>query len=201
MGGKFVVLEGIDGSGKDTQLALLKKNLKEQGMKAAYFSYPDYTSSLGKPIKDFLASKLKLEADSQFFLFLADITKDSKKIRDLLNKNDFVVSKRYVFSSIAYQCGQGLPYDRAKLIVEMSDLPKPDLTILLHGQVKEALGRKKTASRSDLFEKNPELMEKVSKIYEHMLGDSFFSKKWKLFLDSGTKSAIAGDILSEVMSI
>jgi dTMP kinase len=201
MAGKFIVLEGIDGSGKDTQFDLLKKNLKEQGLKAAYFSYPDYGSQFGRIIRNFLASKVKLGPDSQFFLFLADITKDSRNIRELLNKNDLVISKRYVFSSVAYQCAQGLPYDKAKLIVEMLDLPKPTLTILLHGQVKETLERKRASRRGDVFENDLRLMEKVGGLYERMFSNSFFSERWKLFLDSGTKNSISGEILTEVMSV
>ncbi len=118
----LIVFEGIDGSGKETQINFLK-----QKFGFAHFKYP--TRNFGI-LNDYLEKKVKLSSKSLFHLFLADIADEQEKISDSQSKNKITILDRYVFSTIAYEV-DGINYGNAKKIVEASNFIKPDLVIYL----------------------------------------------------------------------
>jgi len=78
--GKFIVIEGIDGAGGETQSKLLLKYLSDRGKKVEFFSYPNPNSPVGKLIYEFLGKKFDLEPATQFLLYTSDILLDKEKI-------------------------------------------------------------------------------------------------------------------------
>lgn len=123
----FIVIEGIDGSGKGTQADLLKKRLIEIGREVFLTSEPTGTPT-GKLIREHLADPF-LDDEALALLFASDrIEHLEKEIRPALESGKIVISDRYVYSSIAYQ-GQRVDMDWVGDINKYSD--RPDLVILL----------------------------------------------------------------------
>jgi dTMP kinase len=144
MHGKFIVLDGTDGSGKGTQTQLLAKKLEEQGYKIKVADFPQY----GQPSAIFVEQYLRGEFGSsqevkpkQASLFYAlDRYAASKQIKQWLSDGYTVISNRYVSANKGHQLGKLYDKERMQdflnwindLEYNILKIPKPDLTIFLH---------------------------------------------------------------------
>jgi dTMP kinase len=156
--GKFIVLEGIDGTGKSTQSKLLASYLKSKNIDCLLTFEPG-DSELGKKLREMIFSGLANPV-TESYLFCADRAEHVRKvIRPVIEKGLWVISDRFVLSSIAYQgYGKNLDPNWIKMINEKAiDGLTPDLTILLDAPVELGLSR---AKRDNHFENNG-LLEKV----------------------------------------
>ncbi|MBP3333598.1 MAG: dTMP kinase [Ruminiclostridium sp.] len=132
--GKFIVFEGLDGSGKGTQIRMLEKKLTDRGRSVTLTAEPTDTA-LGGMIRDALAGNHMRTPSELAALFLADRVQhnaDPKKgIISLLSAGKDVICDRYYFSSFAYQ---GIDTD-LDWVMEMNldspDILKPDICIFL----------------------------------------------------------------------
>ena len=129
----FITFEGIEGSGKSSLIAQLKKYFKSSKLEAFFSKEPGGTD-LGKEIRKILLNpKHSFDPTSELLLLLADRAEHVQKIiRPNLQKNKLFFCDRYLDSTLAYQ-GSGRNLDK-KIIREMFkalDFPIPDLTILL----------------------------------------------------------------------
>lgn len=102
--GKFIVFEGIDGSGKSTQSKILYNKLNSNGYSCILTEEPGGTP-LGKMIKKILLDhKIEFSSKAELFLFLADRAEHTTKIIiPALEQGNIVISSRYFFSTIVYQ--------------------------------------------------------------------------------------------------
>ena len=128
----FVTFEGIDCSGKTTQIDLLKKHFKDN--KDIIFTSNPGETSLGRELRKILLHRvdLKLSEINEMFLFFAGIQDNYEKIiLPATSQNKIVFCDRYYDSTIAYQ-GFGHRLDMKKIIklVEVTALPEPNLTFL-----------------------------------------------------------------------
>lgn len=152
--GKFIVLEGIDGSGKSTQADLLIEKLNEHGIRSIKNSEPT-----DKPIGKLLRKYLKGEHISDPLAVAALFTSDRLDhitspdgLLSLLNSGTTVVCDRYYFSSYAYNA-HGLPVsDIISLNAPCAKLLRPDLTVYIDIPVQAALNRIFTGRPSDAIE-------------------------------------------------
>lgn len=142
--GKFIVIEGTDGSGKATQIALLKKRLEKTGQKVELADFPQY----GKPSAFFVEKYLRGEygtaADVGAYrgsmFYALDRFDKSFEIRKWLAEGKTVLSNRYVSANMGHQAGKiSDRKKRDKFLVWLNGLeygifgiPKPDLTLLLY---------------------------------------------------------------------
>src|SRR5271167_2323176 len=105
--GKFIVLEGIDGSGKRTQLELLARTFTERGIPFSQISFPDYEGFFGKLVAQFLNGEFgALEAVDPHFsaLLYAGDRLEAKPLLDAaLASGKIVLADRYVGSNLAHQ--------------------------------------------------------------------------------------------------
>lgn len=146
--GKIIVIEGIEGSGKETQSNLLVEALNKMGIKSIEFSFPMYDTPTGRIFKDCLLSNNNyfneridsLDPELVCLYTAADRKYNIKKINDYLMNGYIVVINRYTSSNMA---NQGSKYEDSedrfymyqwidKLEYWLLKLPKPDYTILLN---------------------------------------------------------------------
>ena len=157
MEGKFITLEGIEGSGKSTSLKDISNTLDQKSIDYIVTKEPG-SGSLGKDLRSLLLNNdNKISGQVELLLMMADRKNhlDSLVIPNL-NDGNWVISDRYLDSTYAYQ-GGGREMDFA-LIDELSNslnLPAPDLTILFDLPVEIALERAKQRANLDRFEKEP----------------------------------------------
>ena len=128
----FVTFEGIDCSGKTTQIESLK-NLLSKRNDFIFTSNPGDTQ-LGNELRKIILHRknLKLSEINEMFLFFAGIQDNYEKIiLPALSQNKIVFCDRYYDSTIAYQgFGRRLNMNKIIKLVEVTELPEPDLTFL-----------------------------------------------------------------------
>lgn len=176
MRGKLICLEGIDGSGKETQVKLLLKFLK--GRKVSTYKYPDAKSPFGKIIDKFLKKKIELGPLSQFIIYMLDIAKDQGEIERKLKEGETVLLDRYAFSTIAYQCSKGIPFEKGVEMIESMNFLKPDLVVLLDISPEVSVRRKEKQKERDRHEADEELLRRVRANYLKLLKKKFLAKNW-----------------------
>ncbi len=176
MRGKLICLEGIDGSGKETQLGLVLKMLK--GKRVSVYKYPDRRSAFGEIIDRFLKKKIELSPLSQFMVYMLDIAKDQCEIEKKLKEGEIVLLGRYVFSTIAYQCSKGIPFERGAEIIEEMNFMKPNLVLLLDILPDVSMERKSRQKKMDRHEEDVELLRKVRENYLKLCERKFLADKW-----------------------
>lgn len=142
--GRFIVIEGTDGSGKTTQFNLLVAALRRVGHKVATADFPQYGKQSAHMVEEYLRGSFggpKAVGPYEASLFYAmDRLEAAPRIRKWLAQGKTVVANRYTWSNLAHQGGKiksasarrkfwrwGLELEHDAL-----GIPKPDLTILLH---------------------------------------------------------------------
>ncbi len=142
---KFIVIEGLDGSGKSTQLELLQQYFKDHGLKYKFIHFPVYDSPVyGQLISKFLRGDLgKLEEVNPYLvalLYAGDRNNFKETINNWLNDGYYVLADRYVFSNIAFQCAKikdkSEKTELKNWILETEyeyfKIPKPDINLFLN---------------------------------------------------------------------
>jgi len=155
MKAKFITLEGIEGSGKTSSLKSITDLLDKKNISYVITREPG-GSSIGKELRAILLDpETEISPEVELMLMLSD-RKDhvEKIILPNLEKGNWVVSDRFMDSSIAYQ-GGGRQLGK-KFIISLSEylnLPQPDLTLLFDLPVETSLSRVKARGELDRFEK------------------------------------------------
>lgn len=189
MSGRFIAIEGIDGSGKGTQAALLQDRLKQNGVRTALLSFPRYQQTrFGQQIGRFLNGEFgglnEVHPLLASLLFAGDRLESRSLILESLENHDVVICDRYVASNIAHQAAKRTGEERRELIewiehLEFSiyGLPQPEMTIWLDLPVKEAqtlISRKAqrtyTDKAADLQEADADYLQQVREVYQELAG-------------------------------
>jgi dTMP kinase len=139
---KFAVIEGLDGSGKSTQIAMLHNYLKENKIAFEYLHFPRTDSPIyGDLVARFLRGEFGANDSVNPYLvaliYAGDRKDAAQLIQGWLNEKKLVLVDRYVFSNIAYQCAKLNSLDeKLKLkdwIINLEygyhNLPKPDVNV------------------------------------------------------------------------
>jgi len=165
--GKFIVVEGLDGSGQTTEAELLKNYLKERGYKVVLTKEPTLDSEAGRKIRKVLDKEIVMEPNNLQKLFVEDRKEHLEKVIIPALKDDrIVISDRYFFSTFAYGAAEDL--DLEWLIKINDHFLLPDLTLIL--KVSPAICIERIEERDQektLFEKK-EKLAKVWKTYSVM---------------------------------
>ena len=150
----FIVLEGVEGSGKSTQSQLLSQKLSSEGVSNLLVREPGSTNT-GEKIRALVLEGSELNALTELFLFSAARSElIQNEIIPALDSNTIVVCDRYIYSSIAYQgYAKGLSLDTIDEVNSIATSRiSPDLVFLLDINPKVAFERKKSDPK-DRFEK------------------------------------------------
>ena len=164
---RFIVFEGLDGSGQTTQVNLLKNFLLKKGLKVISTKEPTLDSIAGKKIRKILDKKIRITPGQLQRLFVQDRKEHlKKKIIPGLKKGKVVISDRYFFSSFAYGSAEGLNLDW--LVKINKRFLTPDLIFILKVNPEICIERiKKRKKLRTLFE-TKEKLQKVWQVYEKL---------------------------------
>lgn len=150
----FITFEGIEGSGKTTQIERLKTYLESQQHTVVVTKEPGGTS-FGQHIREMILNPNTTFSHSytELLLFYADRAEHVEQVvKPALSNNNIVICDRYIDSTYAYQCaGRGLPkqyIDQLNSIINLT----PDITILLDCDPKVGLQRASKRAALDRFE-------------------------------------------------
>ncbi|KAH7220620.1 thymidylate kinase-domain-containing protein [Fusarium oxysporum] len=140
--GAFIVLEGLDRSGKTTQVKLLEQRFVEEGKKVKVMRFPDRTTPIGQMIDAYLKSDVEMDDHVIHLLFSANRWEAVKQIQSLLASGTTIVCDRYYHSGIVYSAAKQnpsltLPWARAP----ERGLPRPDLVLFLDLTEEQAQAR------------------------------------------------------------
>lgn len=142
--GKFIVLDGPDGSGKATQTTLLANKLKYAGFDVAIADFPQYGKKSAGSVEEYLNGKYgpaeEVGPYRGSIFYALDRYDASFQIKEWLEDGKIVISNRYVTANMGHQGGKIKdPEERRRfyewlyeLEYEIFDIPKPDLNIILH---------------------------------------------------------------------
>ena len=209
--GKLIVFEGIDGSGKTTQLTLLKNYLDSHSISNEVIDFPRYWGSFhGKTISRYLKGEFgDVDSVSPYLISLAyslDRATAKKEMKAWLREGKIILANRYATSNMAHQAAK-LP-DRKKedflswlqeLEYRVNKIPKEDLVIYLHVPVGVAKTLLVKRGGRDIHEKkfefltNSEVMyKKLSRRFKHWIKIDCVDRSGILL----TKEAIHKKVLS-----
>lgn len=198
----FIALEGIDGSGKSTQLTLLKERLEQAGQKV-YATCEPSGRPIGKLIRDILTHKMEADHRTTAALFVAD------RLDHLLNKEDgiikmladgySVITDRYYLSSYAYQSAH-VDLDWVIQANSLSaGLLRPDLNIYIDITPEQSLERiAKGRATTELYETLENLKNVRDKYLQVM---AKLQNEEQIFVTNGNQppGAISAEIWEEIV--
>lgn len=177
MKGLLIVIDGVDGAGKTTQVELLSKYLSENNIPFETISFPRYEENLyGNLIKKYLEGEFgSLKEVNPHLIALAyasDRNLAKPLIEEWLNQGKVVISNRYVSASKAH-LGANLEEDQREEFMQWIDLleyqtnqlPKEDLNILLSVDSKVGQENASKDQLKDIHEESAHHLEGASKIY------------------------------------
>lgn len=160
--GKFIVIEGLDGSGQTTQANFLKDFLSKKGYSVVLTKEPTLDSEAGKKIREVLNKRIKIESRPLQELFAQDRKEHLENlIIPTLKEGKIVISDRYFFSSFAYGVGPGVSLEW--LIKINDEFLIPDLTFILEVRPEVCFERiEKRGEEKTLFEEK----KKLARVWE-----------------------------------
>ena len=184
----FIVLEGLDGAGKSTQIRMLRQLFADRGVESEYVQFPRFDSPVyGQLIARFLRGEFGgvQEVDPYLvaLIFAGDRADAAPQIRQWLAEGKAVVLDRYVYSNVGFQCAKlpaGEERDRlADWIVNLefghNALPRPDLSLFLDvpfaftertlSEVREGDDRDYLQGGPDIHEASLQLQQDVRSVY------------------------------------
>ena len=220
----LIVLEGLDGAGKSTQVRKLKAYLEQVGPKPMeYIHFPRYDAPVyGELISRFLrgdfGSNESVHPQLVALLFAEDRHGAAPRMKATLSQGGTVLLDRYVYSNVAYQCAKLADPDEAERLREWIlntefgafDLPRPDLNIFLDVPiefVENSLEKNRQGSdraylkgASDIHEASIEFQKKVKEIYlrQASLDPGFIPVDCK---DSDGRMLPPDDIFTKIKSL
>ena len=207
MKGKFIVFEGIDGSGKTTQINQLSKwlnstDLIPENNQLVITREPGGTE-LGKSIRSLLLDISRGKSPdsiTELLLYAADRSQHVDEIiRPTLNKGDWVISDRFCGSTLAYQ-GYGRKLD-VNIIKDLEIIAtkgiSPDITFLLDIPVEESIKRRINRKDDRIEKEGKEFLSNVSLGFQVLSEGS----KWKKISAINSKEKITSEIQSEIKKL
>ena len=179
--GLFVVIEGVDGSGKTTQYQKLIEKLEKKGYEIEQIKFPRYDDESSYFVKEYLSGNYG-EADevgpyTGSIFYALDRYGAADEIKEALHDGKIVIADRYVGANMAHQ---GQKFDNKEdrngyflwleaIEYKMLDIPRPDINIILRVPLEVSLKLiKKRGDQKDIHEKDPNHLQRTLEVYDQM---------------------------------
>lgn len=184
--GRLFAIEGIDGSGKGTQLELLQKALRARGVAVHATNFPHYQSWFGTMVGRFLNGEFgALETVDPHFaalLYAGDRFEAKRELTDALAQGKLVLADRYIASNLAHQTGRVPQEERTEFIAwlehleyDIYGLPREDRVIYLRvppaqaqALVSQKAARSYTAAKQDIQESSLRHLQDAAAMYDQL---------------------------------
>ena len=137
----FIVIDGLDGSGKGTQTKLVVEQLEKQGKKVLLLDYPRYWEKSAYFVEQYLNGKYGTQASAKkaSLFYALDRLDDLHNAQDIFSDYDYIISNRYVSASMIHQTGKIQDTEKriefvdwlSELEYEICWIPKPDKVLFL----------------------------------------------------------------------
>ena len=194
MAGKIITIEGLDGSGKSTQIELLLNYLKNKGVKHQYIHYPMLNQGrYGELIAEYLRGEFgaidQVHPKLVALLFAEDRKEHNHKILNWLNDDYLIVMDRYVNSNIAFQCAKAKTISEKKALKDWildfefnyNQLPHPEQSVFFDvpfHYVEQSLKNQRMGNdrdylngKTDIHEDDIDFQKQVYEEYLNMLNE------------------------------
>jgi dTMP kinase len=185
--GKFIVIEGTDGSGKGEQTLRLVRHLKDSGHDVAPFDFPRYNEPSCWFVSEYLRGGFgtieQVGPKTASLFYALDRYAAAPQIRSAIDEGKVVISNRYVASNLGHQGSKfSDPKEREQyfqwnydLEYNINGIPKADLSIILHVPAETAqklasqkLERKYLMGKKDIHESNIDHLKRTEEVYHQL---------------------------------
>lgn len=184
----FIVLEGLDGAGKSTQIKLLRQMVEATGRECEYLHFPRFDAPIyGDMIARFLRGEFgSVEQVNPYLvalLYAGDRADAARQIREWMTEGKCVIVDRYVYSNIGYQCAKVESEEERQRLAEWIyktefeefAIPRPTLSLFLDvpfgfteaklTSQREGADRDYLSGGQDIHEKSLDLQRRVREVY------------------------------------
>ena len=194
MRGSFIVLEGLDRSGKSSQAGILCEALQAQGRKVLLWKYPARETFLGQTIDGYLKNSVNLPDRSIHLLFSANRWETVDAILAELKSGTDIVCDRYAYSGIAYSAAKGLDFEWCRS--PDVGLPQPD--IVLYMKVSAEVARLRGGYGEERYERE-EFQRKVGEWFMRLSETE--GSRWKVIDADRDINTISAEVFAAVCRI
>ena len=199
--GKFIVFEGLDGSGKSTHLKRLESRLLAQGRQVFRTAEPT-DGETGRRIRAALSGEKPCSAAVLASLFLADRIAHNEEIREKLDAGVDVICDRYYYSSMAYQGPLTDPDWVADMNRRCPAIAKPDLCVFLDVDYRRCKARlDKGRTRLEIYERDLGFMEATRNAFMEILRRYEGEDRIAIVNADREKDAVAEEVYAAVSAI
>lgn len=177
--GKLIVIDGTDGSGKQTQTKRLIERLQAEGHPVQTLAFPQYGQKSAALVEEYLAGKFgsaqEVGPKAASIFYAADRYAASRQIREWLEAGQHVVLDRYVSANMGHQGGKIADPEERVAFFRWNDelehgifgIPRPDLTLILHCpyEIAHELTRQRDGDDQDIHQADADHLKQAEATY------------------------------------
>lgn len=206
----FIVIEGIDGAGCETQGKNLMKMIEgsfdsaqddqKKSQHAFLVKYPDYDRNVGKIIRDFLYESKGLTPQQQFLLYTMQFVMDKKMISEK-RRGEILIADRYFSTTLCYQTLEGIDMKMALDYAKNFQIEVPDAIFYLNVDPDIAIKRKHGEDKEKNFrEKDFDFIRKTHKQYQKLVTEQIWGK-WINIDGNKSVDEVTKEIYNEIQKL
>ncbi|MCH8821281.1 dTMP kinase [Patescibacteria group bacterium] len=209
--GKLIVIEGLDGSGKTTQLKLLKSYFEKNNTPFETISFPRYKKSFhGRTVAKYLRGEFgETDSVNPYLVSLAyamDRATAKWKMNKWLREGKIIITDRYATSNMAHQAAKLPEKERDKFLkwdeeleYKVNKIPKENIVVYLYVSVEVAKNKTKSRGKQDIHERDFNYLVETGNMYEKL---SRRYKHWvKINCEKKGKLRSKEDIHKEIVKV
>ncbi|KAG8733287.1 Thymidylate kinase [Ceratobasidium sp. 423] len=192
--GAFIVIEGLDRSGKSTQCARIVSRIEGQGKPVKAIKFPGKTTEIGKLIDAYLQSKAEVDDHTIHLLFSANRWELASSIKSLLASGTTIVCDRYAYSGLAFSAAKQKPDLSYEWCLSPDiGLPAPDAAFFL--EVSPEVARQRGGYGQERYE-NEEMQAAVRQTFQRIGKD--VQERWEVIDANRTQDEVEEDLWGRI---